>query len=202
MDLILFIIALFIGFLLNRCILKQKISIKYLLVEVLNGLAYVLLYSVYGLSIQFIGMAFLASSLIVISFIDFEHMLIPNNVLIVLFVAGVMFNILNSNLTIMDSVIGFFAASVPLFLIAIFTKGGMGGGDIKLMAVVGIFIGWKLVTLSLIIGACMSSVIGIILLLFRVVKRKEPIPFGPFLATGSFIAMVYGSRIIQWYMIL
>ncbi len=202
MNVLLFIIALYIGVLLNKYVLKQKISIKYILVEVFNGLAYVLLYSVYGLSIQFIGMAFLASTLIVISFIDYEHKLIPNNILIVLFIAGVIYNILNRDLTIMDSGIGFFAASVPLFLLAIFTKGGMGGGDIKLMAVIGLFLGWKLVWLSLIFGACISSVIGIILLLFRVIKRKDPIPFGPFLAIGSFISMVYGTKIIQWYMLL
>ncbi len=178
----------------------NKISIIYPLVELLNAVAYLWLYSTFGLSVSFAGFALLTSALIVISFIDLKHKIIPDSILILLFIVGVIYNIINPELTILNSALGFFAVSVPLFILALITNGGMGGGDIKLMAVVGIFLGWKLVLISLFIASLLGSIVGISLMLFKQIKRKEHIPFGPFLAAGIFIAILYGNMIWDWYL--
>ncbi|WHH59664.1 A24 family peptidase [Petroclostridium sp. X23] len=184
----------------GKCrVCKQKISMKYPLVELFNGAVYLWIYSFYGLSVQFYAFGFLASCLIVISFIDFEHQIIPNGIIIFMMIFGIIFPYFNKSLGYSDAVIGFFAASIPLLIIAILSRGGMGGGDIKLMAVAGLFLGWKLILLALILGCIVGSVIGLALILLKKIQRRDKIPFGPFLATGIFIAMLYGNQILQWY---
>ncbi|MGE4282259.1 MAG: A24 family peptidase [Clostridia bacterium] len=175
---------------------KQKISIRYMQVELLNAAAYLWVYSIYGLSVQFFALSFLSSCLVVISFIDFEIQIIPNGIILLMLVIGLMMPHFNRNITYMDAVLGFFAASVPLLLTAILSKGGMGGGDIKLMAVAGLFLGWNQILLALVIGAVIGSVIGIALILLKRIQRRDMIPFGPFLAAGIFIAMLYGQQIL------
>ena len=178
---------------------KCKISVRYPVIEVLNALVYVMLYRVYDIGILFLGLGFLASTLIVVSFIDVDHKYIPNRIVMLLLGVGVLYNILNKEMTVFDSIVGFFSASVPLLILAMASKGGMGGGDIKLMAVVGIFLGWQFTVLALIIAACSGSVVGIGLMLFKKVNRKEPICFGPFLSVGIGIVMIYGQEILAWY---
>ncbi|NLY44100.1 MAG: prepilin peptidase [Clostridiaceae bacterium] len=179
---------------------KNKISIRYPLVELLNAAAYLLIYNTYGLSVQLLGMAFLVSALIVISFIDFAHSIIPDRIIVVLLIAGIIYSFFNNSITILEAVIGFFAASVPLLIIAVLSGGNMGGGDIKLMAVSGLFLGWKLILLSLILGSCIGSVIGIILIVLKKIKLKQRIPYGPFLSAGIFISIIYGQDFLRWYL--
>jgi leader peptidase (prepilin peptidase)/N-methyltransferase len=189
---------LFLGGKCRFC--KEKVSIQYPSVELLNGSIYVWLYFIYSLSVQFFGMAFLASTLIVISFIDFKYSIIPNRIILVLLIGGIIYNILDKELTYVDSIAGFFAASFPLLVIAVLSKGGMGGGDVKLMAVAGIFLGWQLILLALFLASMIGSVVGIALIVLKIKKRKDLIPFGPFLAAGIFIVMLYGHEIIKWYL--
>lgn len=187
--------------LLGKCrFCKNKISIYYPLVELLNAAAYLLIYSRYGLSIQLLGMTFLTSALIVASFIDLEHGIIPDCIIVILLVAGVAYSFFHTSITWTEAVMGFFAASVPLLIIAILSGGNMGGGDIKLMAVSGLFMGWKMILLSLILGSIIGSVIGIILIIFKVIKLKQRIPFGPFLSAGIFTSIIYGHDLLRWYL--
>ncbi|MDK2800101.1 MAG: leader peptidase (prepilin peptidase) / N-methyltransferase [Clostridiales bacterium] len=197
-DLIPVFSYLFLGGKCRFC--KEKVSIQYPSVELLNGSIYVWLYFIYSLSVQFFGMAFLASTLIVISFIDFKYSIIPNRIILVLLIGGIIYNILDKELTYVDSIAGFFAASFPLLVIAVLSKGGMGGGDVKLMAVAGIFLGWQLILLALFLASMIGSVVGIALIVLKIKKRKDLIPFGPFLAAGIFIVMLYGHEIIKWYL--
>ena len=103
---------------------------------------------------------------------------------------------------LLERVIGFFAASGILFLLAVITKGGMGGGDIKLMAACGFLLGWKLVLLSLVMG----GVIGTLYLIFCAVKNKgkvpRKVPFAPHLAAAVVICMFVGTKILEWYFAL
>ncbi|WP_198543744.1 prepilin peptidase [Petroclostridium xylanilyticum] len=179
---------------------KQKISIRYPLVELLNGAVCLWIYSIYGMSVQFAGLAFLASALIVIAFIDYAHRIIPNRIVIVMLAAGIVYVYFNPYITYGDAILGFFAASLPLLILAVLSNGGMGGGDIKLMAAAGVFLGWKLILLSLVFASIIGSFIGIILILLKIIKREDPIPFGPFLSAGIFISILYGQKIIEWYL--
>ena len=84
-------------------------------------------------------------------------------------------------------------------MIAILSRGGMGGGDIKMIAMVGAFLGWKGVLLTIFLGALMGSVVGLFLMLFMGKGRKTPVPFGPFLSLGTMIALFWEPQIILWY---
>lgn len=178
----------------------EKISLRYPMVELLNAAAYLLIYQACGLSIQFMGFSLLASSLIVIAFIDYDHKIIPDGVVLLLIGAGVIYSVFARDITWLDRLIGFFAASLPLYLILLLSKGGVGGGDIKLMAAVGIYLGWKLTLLSLLIGAVLGSIVAVILLIMKRKTRKDEIPFGPALAVGIMAAALYGNRLLDWYL--
>lgn len=179
---------------------QAKISMQYPMVELLNAILYVTIFQLYGFSVQMVGYCFFASNLIVIAFIDYRHRIIPNGIVLILLITGIIFKLLYNPFTYMDSIIGFFCASVPMLMLSILFKGGLGGGDIKLMAVVGIFLGWKLTWLALFIASIIGSIIGIVLIMLKKKDRKAMIPFGPFLSLGIMISMLYGQYIISFYL--
>ena len=95
-------------------------------------------------------------------------------------------------------VIGFFAVSIPIFIIILATHGkGMGGGDMKLMAVAGLLLGWKSIILAFLLGCIIGSIIHIVRM--KVTKADHVLALGPYLAVGIFISMLWGSNIINWY---
>ena len=83
---------------------------------------------------------------------------------------------------------------------AVLSRGGMGGGDIKMMAMVGSFMGWKSVLMTTFFGSLTGAVVGILLMIFKGQGRKTKIPFGPFLALGVLITLFYGQEILTWYL--
>lgn len=178
----------------------EKISLRYPMVELLNAGIYLLIYQACGLSIQFIGFALLASALIVIAFIDYDHKIIPDGIVLLLVGAGIIYSVFAQDITWLDRLIGFFVASLPLYLLLLLSRGGVGGGDIKLMAAVGIYLGWKLTLLSLFMGAVLGSIVAVILLILKRKTRKDEIPFGPALAVGIMAAALYGNRLLDWYL--
>lgn len=88
-----------------------------------------------------------------------------------------------------------------LLLIAIISKGGMGGGDIKLFAILGLVLGWKLVLLAFFMSTLFGSIFGIIGLLIKKVERGKPMPFGPYIALGTIVTYFWGEALINWYSI-
>ena len=177
----------------------QSVSMQYPLVELANALAYIWIYTVFGLTPVGVMSAILFSTCLVISLIDIQWMIIPNGILIFLFIIGILYQVFFDKAMI-ESILGFFAVSVPLFLIHVITGGQMGMGDIKLMAVAGWILGWKKIVLALFLGSVLGSFIGITFMLIRIMHRKQRIPFGPFLSGGIMISALYGERIIQWYL--
>ncbi len=176
---------------------KTKISIQYPLIELLNGAAYLGIYLYSGIAWETIISCIVFSLLLVIFMIDLRHKIIPNGLVIAIFIVSIFRMIMLQ--TYFDSVIGFFTVSLFLLLLALLTKGGMGMGDIKLMAASGVLLGWQNNILALMIGAVLGSVIGVSLIIFKVIKRKQMIPFGPFLTIGIFVAMLFGDILVQWY---
>jgi leader peptidase (prepilin peptidase)/N-methyltransferase len=104
----------------------------------------------------------------------------------------------------LDAVLGVAIGGGLLWALAwaspyLFGKEGMGGGDIKLVAMIGAFLGWQSALLTIMIGSLAGSVIGISLIAFRFMKRDEYIPFGPFLVLGALVALFFGHPMLDWY---
>lgn len=190
----------------------EKISLRYPVVELLNGILYVLVIYFFGFGWHLIPLFVFVSAMIVITFIDLDFQIIPDVITLpgivvgvissALFISDPIFNVYESDILsgLINSIIGILLGGGLYFLIAVVSKGGMGGGDIKMMAMVGAFLGWKAVLLITFIGSLTGSLVGILLMLFKGKGRKAKIPFGPFLAVGSLITLFFGGRIISWYL--
>jgi leader peptidase (prepilin peptidase)/N-methyltransferase len=103
-----------------------------------------------------------------------------------------------------DSLLGIVIGGGIIFIIAlaglaVFKKEAMGGGDVKLAAMIGAFIGWKLIILSLFIGFFIGAVMGMILIMAKIKSKEDLIPFGPFIVLGSLISFLWGNDILAWY---
>lgn len=182
---------------------SEPISFRYPAVELLTGLVFLLAWFTYGYSLETVFAISLFTILIVISFIDFDHQIIPDSLVIILFIIGVFHLIyhcavLNENC--LEFIIGFFAVSGLLFILGLLIPNSIGGGDIKLMAAAGLFIGAKLILLSLFIAALYASVIAIFIIVFKKGSLKTAIPFGPFLSLGIMTSAIYGESLITWYL--
>jgi leader peptidase (prepilin peptidase)/N-methyltransferase len=178
---------------------KAKISIKYPLVELLNAVLYLTLFIFFGFSIDFFLYCALTSILIIISFIDYENKIIPNILVLIILVIGIFSFFFSHQLLWYDRIIGIFAASLPLLLAGIISKGGMGGGDIKLMAVCGLIFGWKLILISLFLGCVFGTIYGFVSRFKNGSFLKAYIPFGPFLSAAMVFSIFWGNLLIHWY---
>ena len=187
-------------FLKGRCrSCLASISIRYPFVELINGLGYIFLLKEFGLNWEWFAYSALYSSLVAITFIDLAHQIVPDLITLPGMVIGVVFSSTILPTGFLNSLSGLFLGGALFYLVASLSRGGMGGGDIKLIAMVGAFTGWKAVLLTIFISALAGSVLGIILMMFLGKSRKYPVPFGPFLALGAMISILWGSPIIYWY---
>jgi leader peptidase (prepilin peptidase)/N-methyltransferase len=177
---------------------KTKLSVQYPLVEVLNGILYVTIVLVNGWEWQSLLLCLLTSALIVLSIIDFRTYEIPLGINIYILALGLIATALDYPNWISHA-IGFFAVSVFLYLLIWISKGrAIGGGDMKLMATCGLFLGWKLVILAFLLGCIIGSIIHVIRM--RVSKEDHVLAMGPYLAVGVFIASLWGNGMITWYL--
>jgi len=199
--------------LLGRCRkCKQSIPFQYPLVEALNAVGYVYLYMRFGLTAAMLIYALFLSALIVITFIDLHHMIIPDVISLPGIAVGLIFSLLylvirdGSHLflvlppTFTNALTGAVLGWCLFYLAAYLSKGGMGGGDIKLIAMIGAFLGWERMLLTIMVGAFAGSVVGIGLMIFFKKGRKYAVPFGPFLALGALVSLFWGSFLIEWYL--
>lgn len=201
-------------FLRGRCRhCGEKISPRYALVEMMTSVVYVLLFHKYGLSVDFLASAYLMSILLVVFFIDLDHMIIPNQLVIAALIGGVPLFIYNIFRPIeiygdhnwWNPLLGALIGFGFLLLIAILgyivykTDEAMGGGDIKLFAPIGLFLGWKMTIMSLFISFVTAGVISIILLLLKKKDRKSTFVFGPFIVIGTFATYLFGWEFFNWY---
>lgn len=193
----------------GKCrVCKAKIAFRYPLVEFLNASLYVIVVWRYGLNWDAVVYCIFCSALVVITFIDLDFQIIPDKITL----PGIPVALLvgafllpdpftrHSALGVKDSVIGFLAGGGLFYLVALVSRGGMGGGDIKMMAMVGSLTGWKSVLLTTFLGSLTGSLVGIFLMIFKGKGRKTKIPFGPFLALGSLITLFLGQEILSWYL--
>lgn len=184
---------------------RARISMRYPLVEIINGLLTLMLFIKFGPTLSFLALFILCSSLVVITFIDFDHQIIPDVISLPGIAVGFAFSFFLPWLGWKDSLIGLLAGGGSLLLVAygyqlLTGKDGMGGGDVKLLAMLGAFLGWRSILFIIFSASLVGSVIGVGLMLARGRDSKLPIPFGPFLALGAILYIFYGSRIIDWYL--
>lgn len=176
------------------------ISVQYVIVEILNGAGYMLLIGRFGLSTESILYAILFSALLVASVIDLHHRIIPDVITIPGTIAGLLASAFILPGGIKGSVIGTLLGSGIFFIAAVASRGGMGGGDIKLIAMLGSFLGWINVIITIILSSFIGSLVGILMMIFLGKGRKYPIPFGPFLAIGGIISLFFHDEIVAWYL--
>ncbi len=184
---------------------KKEISIQYPLIELINGLFYVLLWLKFGYTWATMIYCLFFSALLVVTVIDLRHYIIPDAISLPGIPAGVAASFLLPGITWFDSVAGALLGGGILFLVAwgyyFFTgREGMGGGDIKLLAMIGAFLGWKAVPAVIFFSALAGSVVGIITIIFNKKDRHFAVPYGPFLACAAILYLFYGREIINWYL--
>ena len=176
----------------------EKISVQYPLIEILNGVLYLATFAVYGFSINTLLYFFFIPALIALSVIDARTFEIPEGFIYYMLLLGAV-RVATDYRHTLDYVIGFFSVSLLFLLILLISKGrAMGGGDVKLMAVTGLIIGWKLNILALILGCILGSVIHLLRMRFK--GADHTLAFGPYLSMGVTIALLYGDRLIEAYL--
>ena len=182
-----------------------RISLRYPAVELLTGLAAMLLLFHFGPSPTLAAYAVFVGALIVITFIDIDHQIIPDVISLPGVVVGVVVSALGYGVPLLDSLLGVLLGGGLLYLVAVgyhawTGREGMGGGDIKLLAMIGAFLGWRGVLVTLLLGSFTGAIIGIVLIVARGGNSRLPIPFGPFLALGAVCALFFGEALIRWYL--
>lgn len=187
---------------------KQKISPRYMLVEIFSAVCYLLsVYIFWEQSIVYACLSAITSSvLICIFFIDLEHMLIFDRFQIITLVLGVVAIFFDGYTAWYDHLIGFFGGGLIFLLIyygaiLILKKEGLGFGDVKLAFVTGLLLGWQKFLLAIFIASILAVIILLIVRCFSKSEEKE-YPFAPFITAGVLIAMLFGSQIISWYLSL
>lgn len=187
---------------------KAKISFRYPLVEAMNALFYVALLGRFGIGWHTPFYFVLTSALIVVTFIDLDFQIIPDSITL----PGILIGLVTGSVILPDpflrwsllgykaSIFGALTGFGIFYIVAVLSRGGMGEGDIKLMAMVGALMGWKSVLLTTFLGSLLGSVWGISLMVFKGKGRKTKIPFGPFLAAGTIISLFWGQEILYWYL--
>jgi leader peptidase (prepilin peptidase) / N-methyltransferase len=180
------------------------ISIRYPIVEALNAVGYVALLWFFGPVWPTVAYGLLYSALLVVAGTDLSHKIIPNAITFPGIIVGLVSAATILPLGLMNGVIGLLVGGGILWLLAwaspyLFGKEGMGGGDIKLLAMIGAFLGWKPALLTIMVGSFLGSLVGVSLIAGGIIKRQDYIPFGPFLVCGALVALFFGQPILEWY---
>jgi len=178
------------------------ISWRYPLVEAVNGAAYGAIAVRYGLSWQAVAVAAFVSALLVVTLIDLDYQIIPDRISLPGIPLAWLAAVGLGSLTWVDATLG---ALLPagLFLAVFFlSRGGMGLGDVKLVAMIGAFLGWQLALLTILAAAISGSLVGVAMMVFQGKGRKTAVPFGPFLSLGAVVSLAWGPQILRWYLTL
>lgn len=191
---------------------NNQISPRYLLVEFLTALLFLLARSVLGMTTLLPFYWYFLLLLIIATFTDFEHLIIPDIVsisglglgLAASYIFPVMMGAPDRLTGLTRACLGLAAGAGSIWLVgvlgqAIFHKEAMGGGDVKLMAMAGTFLGVRLTLLTIFLGAFFGAAVGGILIGLRLKTRRDYIPFGPYLSLGAIVSLFWGEKLLSWY---
>jgi leader peptidase (prepilin peptidase)/N-methyltransferase len=183
---------------------KARITLRYPLVEILTGVLSAFIAWRFGFGVAALGALCFLWSLIALAFIDFDTQLLPDSITLPLIWVGLLFNLFGTFTDLDAAVIGAVAGYLILWtvywLFKLLTgKEGMGFGDFKLLAAIGAWLGWTLLPAVILLSAGVGAVIGIVLILVARHGRGTPIPFGPYLALGGLVALIWGDTLTRIY---
>lgn len=176
-----------------------KVSPIYCFTEIVTALLFALCYVKFGFTAELAVALLFVSLLVIINVSDIAYMLIPNKILLFFLPLLVIGRIVSPLEPWWDSLLGAAVGFSILLLIAVVSKGGIGGGDIKLFFLIGFVLGTIHTLLTLFLASIIGMIFGIIVLKVRGQGRKTPVPFGPSIAVGALIAYFYGNQLIEWY---
>jgi leader peptidase (prepilin peptidase)/N-methyltransferase len=185
---------------------QTAISPRYPLVEALSGLLFAAVVFRFGIQPAAVALALFAWALLVITFIDLDHRIIPDVISLPGTALGFAFSFVPGFPRPLDSVLGVAFGAGVLFLVLyayekIMGEEGMGLGDVKLLAMIGAFLGWQSLPITIMVSSLTGSVVGVGYALIKGESvRKFPVPFGPFLALGAMVHLFFGVEIIKWYL--
>jgi leader peptidase (prepilin peptidase)/N-methyltransferase len=183
---------------------RAGISIRYPIVELITMLVFIAHYVVFGADILLVPRLLFASSLIALFAIDLEHHLLPDAITLPGIVAGLAFSLMLPP-GFLDALIGVLAGGGVLWLLGeayyrYSGQEGMGGGDVKMLAMIGAFLGWKLMVLTLVLSSILGSLIGVLVIVIKRGGMKYALPYGTFLSIAALVASLVGQRILDWYL--
>jgi leader peptidase (prepilin peptidase)/N-methyltransferase len=158
----------------------------------------------FGLSVRSIFILIFICGLVVVTFIDLDHEIIPHAVTLPGIPLGLIGSLVTRDPSPRDAAAGALLGAGLVYLVAVYAevalqRESMGGGDINLLAMIGAFLGWKQMLLSFFFAVVAGACLSLVLVAARVLSRKDRIPFGPFLALGAIVALVWGNGLMNWY---
>ena len=183
---------------------RRPISWRYPMVEITCAGLFAAAYLRFGPSLQLAAALVLLSALVAITGIDFDHQIIPDVLSLPAIALGLLLSLGRGGIGLGDSVLGVLVGG-GVFIVIIVGSGlvlgqpGMGGGDAKLGAMLGAFLGWKLALLSALLSVLIGGPLAAVLLATGHKRRKDPVPFGPFLAFGGALSLFWGDALLAWY---
>jgi len=188
----------------SRC--KTRISPRYPVIEGLTGVLFLLVAWQFGATGQTIAGFVLTAFLIALSGIDLDHQLLPDNLTLPLVWIGLLLSLFGVFIGPAASIVGVLVGYLSLWLIyhlfkLLTGKEGMGYGDFKLMGALGAWMGWEMLPLVILLSSLVGAVVGVALLALRRHQSGQPLPFGPFIAAAGWIALLFGDRIVNWYLV-
>jgi leader peptidase (prepilin peptidase)/N-methyltransferase len=181
-----------------------RISLRYPVIECISGIFAVGVFLKYGLSFEALIYFTFIATLLAITFIDIDHQIIPDVISLpgipIFFAASFAL----SDITLVESILGILIGGGSLWIVAqlyyvLTRKEGMGGGDIKLLAMMGAIIGWKGVLFTIFLASAIGTVVGMLVMVKSRTSMKLKVPFGPFLAIGAIAYIFWGPQLIDWY---
>lgn len=192
-------------FLKGRCrYCNSKLSLEYPFMEFITGLLFALLYLKFGLSFSLVKYIIFTSLILVIGVIDLKTQDVYLSLTLTGFILGtgiILIEKLIYNQSLMNSLLGALIPAALISLIVFITK-GMGEGDIEIAALCGLFVGFKLSILMMLLSFVLGGLVGGLLILFKIKDRKDYMAFGPYIALASFLAIMWGNDVILWYFLL
>jgi leader peptidase (prepilin peptidase) / N-methyltransferase len=172
---------------------------RYPIVEMVTGLLFLAAALVFGPTLDAAVAAALLAGLVAITAIDLERQIIPDVISLPGILAGILASLASGRVSWLESILGIVVGGGLFLVIIVVSGGGMGAGDMKLGAMLGAFLGWKVVLLSIFVAVVLGGALAVALMASGLRGRKDPIPFGPFLAAGGAAGLFWGERVVRWY---
>jgi leader peptidase (prepilin peptidase)/N-methyltransferase len=182
----------------------SPISWRYPLVEGLTGLLFALTVREFGVTLLSLSLLLFLSGLVAVSFIDLDHQIIPNAITLPGIPLGLLLGVLTGEPPVLDRIIGALTGAGFLYLVlfyggVFYGQDAMGEGDLNLIALIGAFLGWRAILVTILVACLSGSAVGLGLIALRRLGRREHMPFGPFLCLGAVVALLWGESLIAWY---